>query len=104
MRDTPGHKYFQLLDGRGWAEDSVRVISYPRTGASAPTRISSTSQPPVCSGFEPSGASVAEPGEEGDAPAWVRLLGPAPSDLVWVVDEDREPIDVSSRGLFSWAP
>ena len=83
--DTPGHKYFQLLDGRGWAEDSVRVVYYQRIGTSAPNRISTTSQPPVCSGLEPSGASVAEPGEEDDATPWERVFGPKPRicDLVW---------------------
>ena len=29
---TPDHIYYELLDGRGWAEDGVVVITSPRIG------------------------------------------------------------------------
>ena len=34
--DTPDHTYYELLDGRGWAEDDVVVISSPRIGVKPP--------------------------------------------------------------------
>ena len=100
VRDTSGHKYFQLLDGRGWAEDSVRVISYPRIGAGGVPAWKGGASPGTATAGAPAwkggdssqGAGAAEPGDD----RWMRYFGPAPSDLVWV--------DVYSRGSFSRAP
>ena len=33
---TPNHTYYELLDGRGWAEGDVVVISSPRIGVKSP--------------------------------------------------------------------
>ena len=66
-------QYYKLADGTGWTINSdvggfsVRVIS------SAPTRVSSTSQPTVCLGFEPNGLA------EATDDRCVRA-GPSPAD------------------------